>query len=104
MLTLAAASVPCSLVVVVATHFFEAWQENGIFKAALRGALAAAVAVMLNTAWVLSRPYVRAPFGRALVIVPTSLVLVAVVGLSSFKVLLLAAVAGLLWPSRGAEQ
>ena len=99
-IALAAASIPCSIIAVVATHFYEAWQRDATFAAALRGALAAAVAVMFHTAWVLAAPHVRAAPRKALVFVPASIALVSVFSLSPFTVLLLAAAGGALWPAQ----
>ncbi|WP_394829374.1 chromate transporter [Pendulispora albinea] len=101
LVALAAASLPCSILAVLATRFYEVWQSNSIFHSALRGAFAAAIAVMLNTAWVLAAPHVKAAPAKALVIIPTAVVLVTLAPVSPFQVLLLAAVGGLLWPARG---
>jgi chromate transporter len=97
---LAAASLPCSAIAILATHFFEVWQQNVGFRAALRGALAAAVAVMINTAWVLAHPHLKgaSAIARGLVVVPAAIALTTVLPLSPFQVLMLAAVVGLLWP------
>jgi chromate transporter len=98
-IALLAASIPCSAIALAATHFFEVWQQYGAFRAALRGALAAAVAIMVNTAWVLAASHVRVAPVKALVIVPLAMVLVTFAPISPFQVLLLAAGAGLLWPA-----
>jgi len=100
LVALGAASLPCSLLAVVVTRFYELGQTSASFVAALRGALAAAVALMLNTAWGLARPHVRADLGRALVIVPGAIALVTAASLSPLQVLLIAAAAGALWPAR----
>jgi chromate transporter len=97
---LAAASLPCSAVVVLASHFYDAWQDNALFRSALSGAIAAAVAVTVNTAWVFAAPHARAAPTKACVIVPGAIALVTFTRASSFQVLLFAAALGLLWPSR----
>ena len=96
---LLAASIPCSAIAVVATHFYEVWRGYPVFAAALRGALAAALAVMANTAWVLAEPHVKAAPRKAMVIVPSSIALVTLGSVSPFRVLVLAAAVGLLWPA-----
>jgi chromate transporter len=100
LVALVAASVPCSTIALIATHFFEVWQRNAAFRFALRGALAAAVAVMINTAWVLARPQLRSAkmVARGAVIVPAAILLTTVLPVSPFQVLLLAAGVGLLLP------
>jgi chromate transporter len=97
---LIAASLPCSLIVVVVTHFYEVWQHNPIVLAGLRGALAAAVAVMFYTAWHLASAHIKAEPIRAAVIVPGAVLLATLAKLSPVKVLLLAAVIGLVWPAK----
>jgi chromate transporter len=95
---LIASSLPCSLLVVLVTHFYELWQHNRIVLAGLRGALAAAVAVMLYTAWHLASAHIKAEPIRAAVVVPAAILLTTWGGLSPVKVLLLAGAIGLLWP------
>ncbi len=100
LVALTAASVPCSALAVAATYFYELWQHDETFVAALRGALAAAVSVMINTAWILARPYVKASMPKAIVMVLTSIALVSLLSFSPFQVLLLSAVVGVAWPAR----
>jgi chromate transporter len=97
---LLASSLPCSIIAVVVTHFYEVWQHNAIVLAALRGALASAVAVMVYTAWHLSSAHIKAEPVRAAAVVPGAIALTAWGGWSPVQVLLLAAVIGLLWPAR----
>jgi chromate transporter len=103
MTTLLASSLPCSVIAVVVTHFYAALEGNHVFRGAMRGALAAAVAVMVNTAWVLARPYALTARTKAVVLFAAALVGVRVVHLASFHVLLLAALVGFAWPSRSGE-
>lgn len=95
---LLAASLPCSIVALVATYFYEAWQHNRFVMGALRGALAAAVAIMVATAWNFAQPHVKTSTIKALVIVPFALLLALRFSVSPIHILLLAAVLGLLWP------
>lgn len=46
---LLAASVPCTLIVIVATALFSQWQDNYWARAAIHGATAAAVAITVKT-------------------------------------------------------
>lgn len=95
-----AGSLPCSMIAVLATHFFSVLQRSPFFAAALGGALAAAVAVMVNTSWVLAQPHVKASIAKGLVIVPGAIVMVTVFSVSAIHVLALAAIVGLLWPAK----
>lgn len=66
---LLAASLPCSIVALVASYFYEAWQHDRFVMGALRGALAAAVAIMVATAWSFAQPHVKSSAVKALVVV-----------------------------------
>jgi chromate transporter len=96
---LLAASLPCSLVAVAATCFYEAWQHNRFVRGSLRGALAAAVAIMLATAWSFAQPHVKASAAKAVIVVPGALFLALRLAVSPIRILLLAAAIGLLWPA-----
>jgi len=98
LVALVASSLPCSMLAVAMTVFYEQLHGNALFQAALRGAMASAVAVMLATAWVFAEPHVKAAPRKAMIVVPCALVLSLVVHLSPIRILLLAAVAGLAWP------
>jgi chromate transporter len=97
---LLAASLPCSLLAVAMTAGYDALATNAYFHAALRGALAAAVAIMVATAWVFAEPHVRAAPLKAIVIPPCAIALSLGVHLSPVHVLLAAAVVGLAWPAK----
>ena len=103
LVALLASSLPCSLLVVLFTVFNEQLQGVAWFQAALTGALAAAVAIMVSTAWVFAEPHVKAAPLKAAIVVPGAAALSLGVGLSPVKILLLAAAAGLLWPVRPAK-
>lgn len=95
---LLASSLPCSLLAAVVTAFYAELHGNALFQAALRGALAAAVAIMVSTAWVFAEPHVKAVPRKAVIIVPCALALSLVAHLSPVKILLLAGAIGLAWP------
>ena len=97
---LLASSLPCSLLAVVVTVFYTELHGSTLFQAALRGALAAAVAIMGSTAWVFAQPHIKAVPRKALVIVPCAVALSLLAHISPVKILLLAAAAGIAWPVR----
>jgi chromate transporter len=95
---LLASSIPCSLLVLLVTVFYEELHGSSWFQAALRGALAAAVAIMVSTAWVFAEPHVKAAPWKAAVIAPLTVGLALGFGFSPVTILLLSAVLGLAWP------
>lgn len=95
---LLAASLPCAALAVLVTVFYEQLAGSVWFTGALAGALAAAVAIMVSTAWVFAEPHVKAAPLKAAVIVPSAIGLALGVGLTPVRILLLAAVVGLVWP------
>lgn len=98
LVALLAASVPCSVLTVVMTVFYGELHASALFQAALRGALAAAVAIMISTAWVFAEPHVRAAPRKAIAVVPCAIALSLGLRLSPVEILLLAALAGVAWP------
>jgi chromate transporter len=52
-----AGSIPCSLIALLVTALYETWSRNPFVQTGLRGALAAAVGVMVATGWTLIRPF-----------------------------------------------
>jgi chromate transporter len=98
-ITLLAASIPCSVIAVLVTHFYEEWQHNRIVQGALRGAMAAAVAIIFSTAWTFAEPHVKTARVKAVVVVPIALVLALRFSVTPVRILLGAAVLGLLWPA-----
>ena len=96
---LLAASIPCTLIVVAITVLFSRWQENPYAQAAIRGAVAAAVAITVKTVWTIAHPHFKHGNRlRVVLIGSTAFALHAIVGLSPIEVLLLAAVAGFVLP------
>jgi chromate transporter len=96
---LLASSVPCTILVVAITVLFSTWQENPYAQAAIRGAVAAAVAIMVKTVWTIAHPHYK-PGNRLRVVLTgaTAFALHAVFGLSPITVLVLAAGAGAIVP------
>jgi len=95
---LLAASLPCSMLAVAITACYDELHGSALFHAALRGGLAAAVAIMISTAWVFAEPHVRAAPRKAIVVVPCVIALSLGLHLSPVAILLLAAIAGICWP------
>lgn len=100
LVALLAASLPCSIIAVAVTHFYAAWQHERYVKGALAGALAAAVAIMLTTAWTFAEPHVKAAPWKALVIIPAAALLALGYDVSPIRILLGAALVGLAWPAK----
>ncbi len=97
--TLLASSIPCTLFVVVITILFSQWQENAFAQAAIKGAVAAAVAVTVKTAWTIAHPYFKT--GKRLRVIlsgASAFLLNVVVGISPIYVLVIAAVVGCFLP------
>lgn len=101
---LVAASVPCSVLAVLLTAIYEWWSRNVIVSMAFRGALVAAVAVAIATAWTLIRPYKDSVSWLKIVLGSGGSLILALIGISPLRVLLLASVVGLLWPVGAAKE
>jgi chromate transporter len=100
LLALLAASIPCTLMVVVLTALFSEWQENKIVQAALHGAIAAAVAITAKTSWTIARPHYKGG-ARLRVVIIGAAAFAAYVGLGvpAIYVLLLAGAVGAFLPA-----
>jgi len=94
-----AASIPSTLIVVAATVLFAHWQENPYAQSAIRGAVAAAVAITVKTVWTIVHPHFRRGNRlRVILIGAAAFALHMIVGLSPITVLLIAAISGFLLP------
>jgi chromate transporter len=98
LVALLASSIPCSILAVLVTIFFDQLRGNVWFQAALDGALASAVAIMVATAWVFAEPHVKVAPWKAAIVVPCTAALALGVQLTPVEILLVAAVTGLAWP------
>lgn len=97
---LLAGSIPCTLIVVVATALFSQWQDNPWVQAAIHGATAAAVAITVKTCWTIAHPHFKGRSRlRVVLVVAAAFVLHAGLGMPAIEVLLLAAVIGALLPA-----
>lgn len=101
LVALLAASIPCTVLVVLATTLFSRWQQELWVQAALQGAIAAAVAITVRSCWTILHPHFK---GRARprvgVIAVAAFALYVGWSVPAVEVLLLAAVAGALLPLR----
>ena len=96
---LLAASIPCALLVVLATALFSRWQENPWAQAALHGAIAAAVAITVRSCWTILHPHFKGNARpRVLAIAVAAFALYVWASIPAVEVLVLAAVLGALLP------
>lgn len=101
---LLASSLPSSLFVLAVTYLYESWAHNPIVATALRGALAAAIALMFVSSWQLARPDIRKEsWLPALSIIGGSFVLASYFSVPPLRVLLVAGIVGWLLPSGSAR-
>lgn len=98
LIALVAASLPCSVLAAVLAYAFSGHREfPPAVVSLMRGALGAAVAITVVTAWRFARPHVTASPLRAAILVPAALALTLVA--SPVQIVLIAAVVGLAWPA-----
>jgi chromate transporter len=97
--TLLASSIPCTLIVIAITILFARWQENPYAQAAIKGAVAAAVAITVKTVWTIAHPHFKKGNRLRVVLIGAAAFLLNVlIGLSPIEVLMLAALVGCLLP------
>lgn len=97
---LMAGSIPCSLIALFVTALYESWSRNRFVEVGLRGALAAAVGVMVATGWTLIRPFWKGLSVQRLLVFTGGALALALYGWTPIKVLFLGALVGLTWPER----
>jgi chromate transporter len=96
---LLAASIPCALMVTVATALFSHWQDNRWAQAAIHGAIAAAVAITVKTCWTIAHPHFKGRARLRVALIATAAFLVYVwLAIPAIEVLLLAGFVGALLP------
>lgn len=99
LVALLAASIPCTIMVVVATALFSEAEGNRWVQAGIHGAIAAAIAITVKTCWTIAHPHWKgAARRRVAVIAAAAFLLYVAVGLSAIQVLVLAAVVGAILP------
>ena len=96
---LLAGSIPCTIMVVVATALFSHWQENQWAQAAIHGAIAAAVAITVKTCWTIAHPHFEARAGlRVVLIAAAAFLLYVFLPIPAIEVSILAGVLGAFLP------
>lgn len=99
LVALLAASIPCSLLILVITMLFVRLEDYPMAQAAMQGAVAVAVAITVKTCWTIAHPHYKPGARvRVILIAGTAFVLHVGLGVSAIHVLLGAAVVGLLLP------
>ena len=84
--------------VVLLTRGYEAWNANALAMAAIGGTLAAASGMMATSAWQLLAPQIRSGRrARTVVIFLASVIASQALSLPPVQLLVLAALAGLIW-------
>jgi chromate transporter len=101
LVALLAGSVPCAAMAVALTAAYDSWSHETVVQVAIRGALAAAVAVTVMTGVILIRPFWRSASPAQLgVYVGGAFAAAQFVHVTPLLVLLAAAIAGLAWPTQ----
>ena len=99
LVALLAASIPCTLIVIIITALFREWQGNATAQAAIHGAVAAAVAITAKTSWTIAGPVYRSGARlRVVIIGAVAFGLYVVLGVPAIYVLLGAALVGAFLP------
>jgi chromate transporter len=99
LVVLLASSIPCPVLAVFLTALYESWTRHPFAMVALHGALATAVGIVAATAWTLIRPHLREASKLKIAgFTVGAFLLAAVFHLSPIRVLLLAAVIGVILP------
>lgn len=104
LVALTAGSAPSAILAVLVTILYEFLMRNPIAVVGLRGALAATVGVMIITGWTLIRPYYSSStFVQMALFAGGAFALDYWGGVPPFRILLLAAACGLLWPTQRSD-
>jgi chromate transporter len=99
LLSLLAGSVPCAAIALAMLLAYEQLKDVHWFAVALRGAMAAAIGIMLAAGWGMLRPYLNTTLRlRTVLLVLASLTLMVAFRLSPLSILGMAALAGFLLP------
>jgi chromate transporter len=98
--SLLAASIPCSIFVIVLTALFSYWRDNHFAQLAIHGAIAAAVAITVKTCWTIAKPYFKGQGRLRVVLISAAAFLLYVwAGIPAIEVLVLAGVVGAFLPA-----
>jgi len=98
--SLLAASIPCSIFVILLTSLFSYWHDNQIAQQAIHGAIAAAVAITVKTCWTITKPYFKGQGRLRVVLVSGAAFLLYVwAGVPAIEVLIFAGGVGAFLPA-----
>jgi chromate transporter len=98
---LLAASIPCTIIVIVLTALFDHWQDNQFAQSAIHGAIAAAVAITVKTCWTIVKPHFKGEARlRVILISAVAFLLYVWAAVPPTEVLLLAGAVGAFLPAR----
>jgi len=98
---LLAASIPCSVVIVLVTILLSRGHQSPVLAIALQGAMAAAVGITVGSCWSIVKPYVRrTTWVRVALIVGAVVTLEVLYSVPPVRVLLVAAVLGAFLPEK----
>lgn len=98
---LLASSLPCCFMVWLLTAGFDTWSKNPLVQKGMEGAMAASVALLLASFWIILRPFIRqSSLVRSVIIVGISILLSLYLNFSPVFVLLIAAGIGWFWPEK----
>jgi chromate transporter len=99
LVVLLASSIPCSVLAVLLTAVYQSLARSPVAMVALRGALAAAVGIVAATAWTLVRPHLKeASRLKIAAFTVGAFLLAAVFHVPPIRILLLAALVGVVLP------
>jgi chromate transporter len=94
-------SIPSSLIVLLLTHLYDLWSNQPIAAVIIRGILAAAIGIIVSSAFVLVRQARGSwPWPRIVLLVSGAIVLNVGLSLTPLRVLCLAAIVGTVMPVR----
>ena len=100
MIALVGGSLPCALFVIAVTSLYDDWSRNPTAALAFRGAIVAAVGVMLIAGVTIIRPHWRSlSWAKVLVFVGGSAIASSFFSVSPIRILLVMSVAGYFWPA-----
>jgi len=92
---LLAASIPCSVLAIIATMLFDQWSHNPTGAIAVRGAMAAVVGITMMTCWTISKPYIkRTNWLRQLLFIGAAFTFNTFLSIAPVPVMLVAAIVG----------
>jgi chromate transporter len=96
-IALIASSLPCSMVTVFFTIVLETWRDNRWVMLAIDGAAASTIGIVAGSCWHLVRPHLQMGERTRTLFLVAGAAWLQSVGVPPVRVLLLAAITGLVW-------